>query len=63
MKKLKCIPCSLKLDISPCVEEVKCCLNPDLVKLNPYPGKLYNISLNTYIYLFSKFANIFIKFI
>lgn len=39
MKKLKCIPGTLKLDISPCPEEVKCALTPDLHKLFPYNGK------------------------
>ncbi|XP_067118403.1 dedicator of cytokinesis protein 7 isoform X1 [Centruroides vittatus] len=36
-KRLKCIPGSLKLDISPCPDEVKYCLTPELVHLHPYP--------------------------
>lgn len=40
MKKLKCIPGSLKLDISPCPQEVKYALTPELAKLMPYPGNL-----------------------
>ena len=37
MKKLKCIPGTLKLDISPCNQkEVKNCLTPELIKINPY---------------------------
>jgi hypothetical protein len=39
MKKLKCIPGTLKLDISPCPDEPKYCLTPELVRLQPYPGK------------------------
>lgn len=39
MKKLKCIPGSLKLDILPCPQEVKYALTPELTKLVPYPGK------------------------
>lgn len=39
MKKLKCIPGVLKLDISPCPDEPKNCLTPELVHLHPYPGK------------------------
>jgi hypothetical protein len=39
MKKLKCIPGILKLDISPCPDEPKNCLTPELVRLQPYPGK------------------------
>ncbi|XP_059491152.1 dedicator of cytokinesis protein 7 isoform X2 [Neocloeon triangulifer] len=37
MKKLKCIPATLKLDISPCPEEFKYCLTPELAQLRPYP--------------------------
>lgn len=37
MKKLKCIPATLKLDISPCLTEVKHCLTTELEKLYPYP--------------------------
>lgn len=39
MKKLKCIPGTLKLDISPCPEEPKYCLTPELVRLFPYPDE------------------------
>jgi hypothetical protein len=39
MKKLKCVPGVLKLDISPCPDEPKNCLTPELVRLQPYPGK------------------------
>lgn len=39
MKKLKCIPGILKLDISPCPDEPKNCFTPELVRLQPYPGK------------------------
>ncbi|KAJ9574920.1 hypothetical protein L9F63_007939, partial [Diploptera punctata] len=39
MKKLKCIPGTLKLDISPCPEEPKYCLTPELVRLHPYPDE------------------------
>ncbi|XP_063219662.1 dedicator of cytokinesis protein 7 [Bacillus rossius redtenbacheri] len=37
MKKLKCIPGTLKLDISPCPDELKYCLTPELSRLHPYP--------------------------
>lgn len=38
LKRLKCIPGVLKIDISPFPEEVpKYCLTPELVKLHPYP--------------------------
>jgi dedicator of cytokinesis protein 6/7/8 len=40
MKKLKCIPATLKLDIAPCPEELKYCLTPELSRLKPYPGIL-----------------------
>ncbi|CAM1319326.1 DOCK6 (predicted) [Pycnogonum litorale] len=36
-KKLKCIPGMLKLDISPCLDEIKYCLTPELERLHPYP--------------------------
>ncbi|KAK7862685.1 hypothetical protein R5R35_000927 [Gryllus longicercus] len=39
MKKLKCIPGTLKLDISPCPEEYKYSLTPELSKLKPYPDE------------------------
>ncbi|KAF4523421.1 hypothetical protein B566_EDAN007893 [Ephemera danica] len=40
MKKLKCIPAVLKLDISPCPDEYKYCLTPELVHLHPYPDDM-----------------------
>lgn len=36
MKKLKCIPATLKLDISPCPSDVKNCLTTELYKVHPY---------------------------
>ncbi|CAH1775987.1 unnamed protein product, partial [Owenia fusiformis] len=39
LKRLKCIPGSLKLDISPCAEELKYCLSPELYKISPYPDE------------------------
>ncbi|XP_064626372.1 dedicator of cytokinesis protein 7-like isoform X5 [Lineus longissimus] len=36
-KKLKCIPGTLKLDISLCPDEPKYCLSPELYKIDPYP--------------------------
>lgn len=38
MKKYKCIPGSIKLEISPCPEEVKYALTTELAKVHPYPG-------------------------
>ncbi|XP_055858913.1 dedicator of cytokinesis protein 7 isoform X2 [Episyrphus balteatus] len=38
MKKYKCIPGSIKLEISPCPEDVKCALSPELAKVEPYPN-------------------------
>ena len=38
LKRLKCIPGTLKLEVSPCPEENKCSLTPELAKLHPYPG-------------------------
>ncbi|XP_022913566.1 dedicator of cytokinesis protein 7 [Onthophagus taurus] len=35
-KKLKCIPATLKLDISPMPVDTKNCLTPELMKLHPY---------------------------
>ncbi|XP_068621586.1 dedicator of cytokinesis protein 7 [Battus philenor] len=35
-KKLKCIPGTLKIEVSPCPDEVKNGLTPELAKLNPY---------------------------
>lgn len=37
LKKLKCIPATLKLEISPGPVEVKNCLTTELAKLHPYP--------------------------
>lgn len=37
LKKLKCIPATLKLEISPCPAEVKNCLTTELVKIHPFP--------------------------
>lgn len=37
IKKYKCIPGTFKLDISPCPEDVKYALTPELVKILPYP--------------------------
>jgi hypothetical protein len=45
MKKLKCVPGTLKLDISPCPDEPKYCLTPELVRLQPYPGKYLTMSV------------------
>nr|CAD7401940.1 unnamed protein product [Timema cristinae] len=39
MKKLKCIPGTLKLDISPCPDELRYCLTTELARLNPYPDE------------------------
>ncbi|XP_046985251.1 dedicator of cytokinesis protein 7 [Schistocerca americana] len=40
IKKLKSIPGTLKLDISPCPEELKNCLTPELAKLKPFPDEM-----------------------
>lgn len=37
LKRVKCIPATLKLDISPCPEEVRYSLTPELVRIEPYP--------------------------
>ncbi|CAD7079957.1 unnamed protein product [Hermetia illucens] len=37
VKKYKCIPGSIKLEIAPCPEEVKYALTPELAKVHPYP--------------------------
>ncbi|CAG9768957.1 unnamed protein product [Ceutorhynchus assimilis] len=37
LKKLKCIPATFKLEISPCPPELKNCLTTELAKLHPYP--------------------------
>uniref|UniRef100_A0A6B0VH54 Putative ph domain-containing protein n=1 Tax=Ixodes ricinus TaxID=34613 RepID=A0A6B0VH54_IXORI len=39
LKRLKSIPGSLRLDISPCPEEVRYCLSPELARLHPYPDE------------------------
>ncbi|KAG5883156.1 hypothetical protein JTB14_033407 [Gonioctena quinquepunctata] len=39
LKKLKCIPATLKLEISPCPPELKNCLTTELAKLHPYPDE------------------------
>ncbi|KAG4065416.1 hypothetical protein HA402_002814 [Bradysia odoriphaga] len=36
IKKYKCIPGSIQLDISPCPEDVKNALTPELAKVSPY---------------------------
>lgn len=38
IKKYKCIPGTLKLDISPCPEDIQYALTPELVKVDPYPS-------------------------
>lgn len=38
LKRLKCIPGTLKLEVSPSPEENKCTLTSELAKLHPYPG-------------------------
>ncbi|XP_059178065.1 dedicator of cytokinesis protein 7-like isoform X2 [Physella acuta] len=37
LKRVKCIPAILKLDISPCPEEPRYTLTPELLKVEPYP--------------------------
>lgn len=37
MKKYKFIPGSIKLEISPCPDDVKYALTPELMKIDPYP--------------------------
>ncbi|KAG8238879.1 hypothetical protein J437_LFUL018440, partial [Ladona fulva] len=39
MKKLKCIPGTLKLDVAPCPEEVKYSITTELARLYPYPDE------------------------
>ncbi|XP_011501940.1 PREDICTED: dedicator of cytokinesis protein 7 [Ceratosolen solmsi marchali] len=39
LKRLKCLPGILKLDISPRPEELPRCLDPDLRRLSPYPDE------------------------
>ncbi|EDW71168.1 uncharacterized protein Dvir_GJ16211, isoform A [Drosophila virilis] len=38
IKKYKCIPGSIKLEISPCVEDVTNALTPELAKIEPHNG-------------------------
>lgn len=38
IKKYKCIPGTLKLDIAPCPEDIKYALTPELAKVDPYPA-------------------------
>lgn len=47
MKKLKNITGGLKLEISPCPEDVKNGLTPELAKLHPYTGKFFHPYLLT----------------
>ncbi|XP_076463063.1 dedicator of cytokinesis protein 7-like isoform X1 [Babylonia areolata] len=37
LKRVKCIPATLKLDISPCPEEIRYSLTPELMRVDPYP--------------------------
>ncbi|KAK0179557.1 hypothetical protein PV327_005299 [Microctonus hyperodae] len=39
LKRLKCLPGILKLDLSPRPEELSRCLDPDLRRLTPYPDE------------------------
>ncbi|XP_056020103.1 dedicator of cytokinesis protein 7-like isoform X2 [Ostrea edulis] len=39
LKRVKCIPGTLKLDISPCPEEPRYMLTPELYKVEPYPDE------------------------
>ncbi|XP_014207564.1 dedicator of cytokinesis protein 7 [Copidosoma floridanum] len=39
LKKLKCLPGILKLDLSPRPDELPRCLDPDLRRLSPYPNE------------------------
>ncbi|CAH1183209.1 unnamed protein product [Phaedon cochleariae] len=39
LKKMKCIPATLKLEISPCPVELKHCLTTEMAKLRPYPDE------------------------
>lgn len=39
LKRLKCLPGILKLDLSPKPEDLPRCLDPDLRKLTPYPDE------------------------
>lgn len=44
MKKLKNITGGLKLEISPCPEDIKNGLTPELAKLHPYTGNILTTS-------------------
>ena len=54
LKRLKCIPGTLKLDISPAPEDLRYCLTPELMRIHPYPGKQldfdnnYKLSVNNF---------------
>ncbi|XP_055884538.1 dedicator of cytokinesis protein 7-like isoform X6 [Biomphalaria glabrata] len=37
LKRVKCVPATLKLDICPCPEEPRYTLTPELLKVEPYP--------------------------
>lgn len=37
MKKYKCIPGSIKLEVAPCPDDLKNALSPELSKIEPYP--------------------------
>lgn len=39
LKRLKCIPIKMKLDLSPCPENFPYCITPDLYRLKPYPDQ------------------------
>ncbi|XP_070194616.1 dedicator of cytokinesis protein 7-like isoform X3 [Littorina saxatilis] len=39
LKRVKCIPATLKLDISPCPEEIRYSLTPELMRVEPYPDE------------------------
>lgn len=39
VKKLRCIPAKLRLDVSPCPVNFPYCLTPDLHRLKPYPDQ------------------------
>lgn len=44
LKRLKCLPGTLKLEVSPCPDDVKYALTPELARLQPYPGPLLRLS-------------------
>lgn len=47
-KKLKCIPGTLKIEVSPCPDEIKNGLTPELAKIAPYAGKLFSHCFKIY---------------